>query len=255
MARMEIEVDDSKGEIVGDVPEALKAIFARIENTSHGQGYGKGAAKAAEEAKAQIAKEVAEARAKLEADAPVKAAQYQQMETDYKALQTRLLEQERGHSSMLKEREENHARQMLERADRLTKFGARIQDLTKAQLRGEAKGFGARDESLDELQVILHASIGYDDDMNPYVRNADGTPRNVQGKPMSIAAFVKEYLDGHSHHKRPVTGAGGGARGGASFSGTHTNVNVDAATRRVADGDRSAGAINDLFNATRRKAV
>jgi hypothetical protein len=140
MARMELEIDDAKGEIVGDIPEALKAILTRVENTAHGQGFGKGAAKAAEEAKAQIAKEIADARAKLEADAPVKAAQYQQMESDYKALQTRLLEQERGHSSLLKEREENHARHMLERADRLKKLGDRIQDLTKGHLRSEAKG-------------------------------------------------------------------------------------------------------------------
>jgi hypothetical protein len=90
--------------------------------------------------------------------------------------------------------------------------------------------------------------------LNPYVKNGDGTPRNVQGKPMPIGLFVKEYLDGHSHHKRPTAGAGGSARGGASFAGASANVSADAATRRVAEGDRSPGAINDLFNATRRKA-
>lgn len=253
MARIELEIDDSKGEIVGDVPEPLKAIFTRIENTAHGAGYGKGASKAAEEAKAQIAKAVADEKARLEAEAPLRAEKYARMEEEYKGLQTRLLEQERSHSTTLKDREEAHARELLDRADRLKKFGGRIQELTKAQLTGEARAAGARDESLDELQVILHASIGYDDDMQPFVKNGDGSPRTVQGKPMSIGAFVKEYLDGHAHHKRPAGGAGGGARGGASFQGHHSTVSAEAAKARIEGGDRSPGSINELFEATRAK--
>jgi hypothetical protein len=253
MARIELDIDDTKGEIVGELPPALKGIFDRIESTAHGVGYGKGAAKAADEAKAQIASAIAAEKAKMEADAPVKQARFEQMEGEYKGLQTRLLEQEREHGRTTQSLGENHARELLERADRLKKFTGRIQDLTRAQLRGEAARHGARDESLEELDTVLEKFIAYDDDMNPFVKNGDGSPRTVQGKAMSMSAFVKEYLDGHSHHKKPTQGSGGGARGGASFHGHSANVTADAAKARVDGGDRSSGAVNDLYEATRQK--
>jgi hypothetical protein len=255
MARIELEIDDAKGEILGDVPEALKAIHARIENAAHGAGFGKGAAKAAEEAKAQIAAAVAAEKAKLDAMAPLEREKYQRETEENKTLKQQMLEASRETDRQMKAREEAHATQLIERAEALKKRNAKIIDLTKAQLRGEARVAGARDESLDELEVILHASIGYTDDMEPYVRSGEGQPRTVQGKPMPIATFVKEYLDGHSHHKRPTQGSGGGARGGASFHGHQSNVTVDAAKARIEGGDRSASAINELFEAGRRKAT
>jgi hypothetical protein len=253
MARIELEIDDTKGEIVGDVPEAVKAILARVENTAHGAGFGKGAAKAAEEAKAQIAAAVAAEKAKIEAMAPLEREKYQRESEENKTLKQQMLEASRETDRTMKAREEAHATQLLERAEALKKRNAKIVDLTKAQLRGEARAAGARDESLAELEVILHSSVGYTDDMEPYVKAGDGTARTVQGKPMSIDAFVKEYLDGHSHHKRPAAGAGGGARGGASFHGHNTNVSADSARERVASGDRSPSAVNELFEATRKK--
>ncbi len=254
MPRFEIEVDD-KGEFVGQLPTEIDAILKRVEITAHGTGFRSGQGKAAEDAKKQLDDAIRAERAKLEAEAPLKQAKYSQMEEDYKALQTRLLEGERSTNQQMKDREETHARELLDRADRLKKFGGRIQELTKAQLRGEARAHGARDESLDELEVILHASVGYDDDMSPFVRNPDGSQRMVQGKPMSVTAFVKEYLDGHTHHRKPAGGQGGNARGGASFHGHTSNVSAEAAKSRVDGGDRSAGAINELFEATRRKSA
>lgn len=254
MGRFEVEVDD-KGEFVGQLPAEIDAILKRVEITAHGTGFRSGQGKAAEDAKKQLDEAIRAERAKLEAEAPLKQAKYAQMEEDYKTIQTRMIENERANNQTLKEREEAHARELLDRADRMKKFAGRIQELTKAQLRGEARANSARDESLDELEVILHASIGYDEDMQPFVRNPDGSQRTVQGKPMTVSAFVKEYLDSHTHHRRPNAGAGGGARGGASFHGhTHTAVSAEAARARVESGDRSSGAINELFEATRRKA-
>jgi len=256
MARIELEIDDSKGEIVGEVPEVVKALFARIENTAHGQGFGKGAAKAAEEAKAQIASAVAAEKARLDALAPLEREKFQRESEENKSLKQTMLEAARETDRQMKAREEAHATQLLERAEALKKRNAKILDLTKAQLRGEARAAGARDESLDELEVILHASIAYTDDMEPFVRNGDGTAKTVQGKPQTIGAFVKEYLDGHAHHKRPAPGAGGGARGGASFGGhTGATVTADAARARIESGDRSADAINTLFESTRKRSA
>ena len=253
MARIEVEIDD-KGEIIGDTPEALKGIFTRIETSAHGQGYGKGVAKAAEDAKKQIADTVAAELAKKDAMLPIERAKWAQVEEDNKSLQTRIIEGDREHDRTLKSREEQHAKELLDRADALKKRNSKIVDLTKAQLRGEASRAGARDESLEELEVILHASIGYDDDMEPFVRNGDGTPRLVHGKPQTLGAFVKEYLDGHAHHRKPAGSQGGGARGGASLSSGGAPVGVDAARARIDGGDRSPQAINDLFNAGRKTA-
>lgn len=253
MPRIELDIDD-KGDIVGDAPELLKGIFTRIETTAHGQGFGKGAAKAAEEAKAQILAAVAAEKAKLEAMAPLEKEKYLREAEENKTLKTQMLEASRETDRTMKAREEAHATQLLERAEALKKRNSKIVDLTKAQLRSAAQASGARDESLDELEVILHASIGYTDDMEPFVKAGDGTQKTVAGKAQSIAGFVKEYLDGHSHHKKPAGGSGGGARGGASFNGgAGGHVNADAAKARVESGDRSAGAINELFEATRKK--
>lgn len=256
MARIEIEIDDAKGEILGETPEALKAILARIENTAHGAGFGKGAAKAAEEAKAQIAAAVTAEKARLDAMAPLEREKFERESNENKTLKQNMLEASRAADQAMKAREEAHATQLLERAEALKKRNAKIVDLTKAQLRGEARAVGARDESLDELEVILHASVGYSDDMEPFVRNPDGTAKTVQGKPQSIGSFVKEYLDTHTHHRKPTSGTGGGARGGASFHGhTGGTLNADTAKARVENGDRSAQAIDDLFQATRKKSA
>jgi hypothetical protein len=254
--RIELELDEAKGEIVGDVPEPIKALFARIENTAHGAGFGKGAAKAAEEAKAQIAAAVAAEKAKLEAMAPLEKEKYLREAEENKTLKQQMLESSREMDRAMKSREEAHASQLLERADALKKRNARIVELTKAQLRGEARAAGARDESLDELEVILHSSIGYNDDMEPFVKSGDGTPKTVQGKAQSLGSFVKEYLDGHTHHKRPAQGQGGGARGGASTHG-HAGgpVNLEAARAAVLADPRSASALNDLFEASRKKSA
>jgi hypothetical protein len=254
MPRLELELDD-KGEIVGEVPEGLKSIFTRIETTAHGAGYGKGVSKAAEDAKKQIADTVAAELAKKDALLPIERAKWSQIEEDNKSLQTRIIEADREHDRMLKGREETHAKELLDRADALKKRNARIQEMTKAQLRVEARAAGARDESAEELEVILHSSIGYTDDMEPFVRNPDGSPKTVHGRPQSIAAFVKEYLDTHQHHKKAPAGQGGGARGGAAFGGHTAPASVEAARARVEGGDRSPDAINELFKSGRKPSA
>lgn len=255
MVRIELDLDD-KGDIVGDVPEALKGIFTRIETAAHGQGYGKGVAKAAEDAKKQIAETVAVELAKKEAMLPIERAKWAQVDEDNKALQTRILENDREHDRTLKAREETHAKELLDRAEALKKRNARIMDLTTAKVRAEALQAGAREELADALQVLLLSSIGYDDDMEPFVKNPDGSQKFVHGSPQSIAGFVKEYLDTNPLFRKPPAGQGGRATGGRTFQGhvPESPVSVDAAKRRIDSGDRSAGAIEELFQATRKKA-
>lgn len=255
MPRIELEVDD-KGEFVGQLPAEVDAILKRVEASAHGQGYGKGVAKAAEDAKKQIEDNVKAEVARLNALAPLEKEKYSRIDEENTSLKTQVLELAREHDRSLKSREENHARELLDRAEALKKRNARIVDLTKGQLRVEARAAGARDESAEELEVILHTSVGYNDDMEPFVKNPDGSQKLVHGKPQSLAAFVKEYLDTHPHHRKAPAGQGGGARGGATLHGAaHPPASIESARARIDGGDRSLDAINDMFQAGRRKTA
>lgn len=255
MGRLEVELDD-KGELVGEVPEALAAIFKRIEVTAHGQGFGKGRQTAAEDAKRQIEENVKAELAKREVMAPLEREKWSRIEEENVGLKTRIAEAMREADRTLKAREEAHARELLERSDSLKRREQRIHELTKSSLRAMAMASGAREESLPELEVILGSNIGFDDDMEPFVLDEQGEPRMLHGKPMPISAYVKEYLETHAHHRKPPASHGSGARGGASYQtfGRESTVSLDAARRRINEGDRSPSAINELFEATRRKS-
>ena len=253
MGRIEIELDD-KGELLGEVPEGLQALFKRTESSAYGQGYGKGVQKAAEDAKKQIEDNLRAELAKREALAPLEKEKYARIEEDNLSLKTRLAEAMREADRTMKSREETHARELVDRAEAIKRREARIQELTKRSLRALAISHGAREESLSELEVILGSSIGFDDEMEMFVLDEAGEPRTVHGRPMKMDEYVKDYLDTHPHHRKPPATAGGSARGGATLHGypQGSTVSVDAARRRINEGDRSPGAIDELFQATRR---
>lgn len=252
MPQFTVEFDD-KGELVGDAPAELNALFKRIETTHYGQGYGKGVAKAAEDAKKQIEDNVKAEVARLNALAPLEAEKHKALEAEYQSLQGRFTELAKDSDRQLKGREEAHAREIVARTEALAKRDVQIRKLVQAQIRADALGYGAREESLGELELILIGQIGYDDDMEPFVKDEDGKPRQLHGKSVGLSTYVKQYLDSHPHHRKPAPGVGGGARGGASFH-QQGAATADAAKARVDNGDRSAGAITDLFNATRKRA-
>lgn len=254
MGRLEIELNE-QGELVGDAPEGLAALFKRTEMTAYNQGYGKGVQKAAEDAKKQIEDNVKAELAKREALAPLEKEKWSRIEEENTSLKTRIAEAMRDADRTMKSREETHARELLERAEALKRREERILDLTKASLRALAVGSGAREESLTELEVILGAGIAFDEDMEPVVVDEAGEPRMLHGKPMPLSAYVKDYLDTHPHHRKPAATAGGNARGGATYHGYQpgSTVSLDAARRRIHDGDRSPSAIDELFQASRRK--
>jgi hypothetical protein len=253
MPRFEIEIDD-KGTFVGQAPAELEALFKATEAAAHGRGYSKGMSEAAEAAKKQIEDNVRAELAKREALAPLEKEKFERTAEENTNLKKQILEVSGQGDRALKAREEQHARELLDRAERLKKADGRIRALVKAGIRAEAIAAGARDESLAELEVILGAAIGYTDELEPFVKDEQGEPMTQHGKPVSIATYVKGYLETHPHHRRPAPGAGGNARGGRSLSGTAGDVAMTAETAkaRIAAGDRSAEAINDLFEATRR---
>lgn len=252
MPRFDIELDD-KGEFVGTAPAEVDAIFKRIEAEHYRIGVGKGYEQAAKEAKQQIDDTVRFELAKKDAMAPLEKERVSKIEADNADLMVKLTESARDHDRLLKNREETHARELLDRADRLTRRDARIRDLTKTQVRQEARVAGARDESLEELEMILTNYIGFDDDMSPFVKNLDGTPQLLHGKAIPLATFVGQYVENHPHHRKPAPGRGGDARRGASLSGG-SPASVEAARGRL-EHDRSPEAINELFLASRKAST
>lgn len=257
MPRFEIELDD-KGELAGDVPAELTGLIERREIMAHGNGFRGGQTKAGEDAKAQLESAIKAERTRLEAQQPLEREKWQAAEEENKTLKTQLTNSMRESSKTLQQREEAHAEEITRRADSLNKRNQKIQALVTANLRALAASAGARDESLSELEVILQHRIGYDDDMEPFVKGEDGQPAKLtNGNPVGIDVFVKQYLDNHPHHRKPTPGQGGGARGGATLrGGTHgsnTTGTAAAASQRIMDGDRSPAAINELFEASRSK--
>lgn len=256
MPQFTIEVDD-KGDFVGTVPAEVEAIIKRVEVASHGAGYGKGVEQAAKDAKKQIEDNVRAEIAKIEASMPLEREKHARTEEELKTLSKRLIDESREHSATLRNREEKHAQELVDRAESLKKRNAKIQALVKATLQGEAIKSGARDESLEELGVILENFIGYNDDMEPFIKDPDGREKLVHGKPIAISAFVKDYLDSHPHHRKAPAGRGGGAPGGASYRqpGGATPADVSAAKRRYDEGDRSNESINQIFEASRKRSA
>jgi len=258
MPKFDIEVDD-KGEFVGALAPEFAAVLDRLRTTSHGEGYGKGAQKAAEEAKKQIEDAVKAEKLKLEASMPAERQRWQEIDDQNKLLKTQLETTISESRKTQTAREEAHADAITRQVAALGKRNDKIKELVNTGLRGLAAQHGARDESLPELEVILQHRIGYDDDMNPYVKAEDGTAaKTAAGNPLALDVFVKQYLDNHPHHRKAAAGRGGDARGGATTRGyghgTGPSGDASAARARVESGDRSIDAINDLFNATRKTA-
>ena len=255
MAKFEIEIDD-KGEFVGTVPTELTSILDKMKSAAHGEGYGKGAQKTAEEAKRQIEDAVKAERLKLEAQMPLEKAKWDDIDQQNKLLRTQIETTVAETRKRLTELGESHAVELTQRMDAISKRNEKIKKLVNENLRALAAQAGARDESLPELAVILEHRIGYDEQMEPFVKTEDGTPaKTAAGNPLPIDAFVKSYLESHPHHRKPTAGRGGDARGGPTAHGIHRDVmSADAAKKRIHEGDRSAGAIDELFQATRKRA-
>lgn len=254
MAKFEIELDE-KGEFIGTLPNEVTAVLERIKATAHGEGFGKGNQKAAEEAKAQITSTVAAEKAKWEASLPAERAKWAEIESLNTHLKTQLDTTIQESRKNLTTREEAHAAEITRRVDLEGKLVTKIRGLVNDNLRALASKLGARDESLSELEVILQSRIDYSDPTQPFVRGEDGQPaKTTAGNPLPFDVFVKQYLDAHPHHRKPTNTAGGGARGGASMQG-HQLPTFDAARERVAKGDRSLDAINEMFQAGRKKAA
>lgn len=250
MAKIELELDD-KGELIGKPPAELDALFKRTETNSYGTGLKKGREDALTEAQKIAEEKIAAERAKWEKENPVQRAK--ELEEENLKLREAEAILAKRYGDTARQREETHAKEMADRAEAIAKRDARLRESLKSTIRAAAVHAGARDESLSELESLLVTRIQRDADLNEVVIGEDGKPLTSAGKPIAVDTFVKSYIDAHPHHKKPSGRTGGGATGGNTMRGGSVEVSEAAARERLESGDRSPGAINALFEATRKQ--
>lgn len=254
MPQFTIDIDE-KGDFVGQLPTEVDAILKRIETTAHGKGFGAGSAKAAEEAKKQIEDTVRTRIAEFEARQPLERERYEGIEKENGSLKTQLTEIRTAHDRSLRSREEQHAEELNRRVESVRKRDARIAELVNGQVRGMAIAAGCRDESLEHVALIIGHQIGFTDDMEPFIKAADGSPLQQHGKTVSIEAHVKSFMETYPNFRKTTQQRTQQPGRAATFHQVSGNTGtLKEAQDRVQSGDRSPSAINELFNAGRKKA-
>jgi len=251
MAKIEIELDD-KGEIVGKLPAEIDALFKRTETTGYGTGLKKGREDALTEAQKAADERIAAEKAKWEKENPVQ--RVKELEEENLRFRESEATLAKRYGDTARQREETHAKEIADRGEQIAKRDAVLQKALRATIRAAAMAAGARDESLSELESLLVAQVQRDAELEPVVVDAGGKPVTVQGKPVAVETFVKQYIDQHSHHRKPVSTKGGGATGGATFHGHTTDgLSFEQAKERYESGDRSPGVVAAMFDATRKQ--
>lgn len=233
MATLEIELNDD-GSVGTLPPELQKFMDAKIN-----QAFGKGAEKAAKEAQAQVEDAVKRAREEERRSGgdPAAVEKVKNLETELSKLREEEALRTKNYEEAQRLRDERYAKDMAERDKRtaeveaaskseIERREARLRQNIRTDIKAEAVKAGTRDASIDEVSKLLKDFVGLNDDFDPVV-NAEAfraefseSKLGEDGQPVSIEGLVAEYLALKPHHKNPVTGKGGGARGGYSTSGT-----------------------------------
>lgn len=203
---LQVEIADDGA--VGTLPEPLQKFLDKKINEAHSRAY----QKAADEAKKQVGD-------------PVDRERLRQLEEQTKQREIEDAERAKKYDEAIKLRDTDWQKKVSEREDALAKRDKRLRDNLQTLVRAAAVKAGARDQSLDELAVLLGGRLDLDDELNPYVKGADGKPATgSDGKPVSVEGLVVQYLTDHPHHKAGAGTSGGGARGGASLAGVSATL-------------------------------
>lgn len=238
MAKLEIEIgDDGK---VGELPDAIKAHIGTLVDTTlktkekelsdkaFNEGFQKGNAKKAAELKDHLVDPAERERLKT-------------LEKENEQLKIAELEREKKYDEAQKIREERHAKDLKDKDEAILRRDGKLRGGVKSEIKAAALKFGARDESLTELAILLGGEIDFDDQLEPFVKGADGKPAvDSKNQPLTIEGRVRQYLDANRHHVKGPGGTGGGARGGASLD--HLSDAVQAAQTAVDEAQKALTA-------------
>ena len=226
MAEITIEIGEN-GEI-GTLPDPIqKFLNKRID-----EAYQKGADKSEKALKSLIVdpKEIERLKA---------------IEKDFEDQRIALLERDKNYEEAQKMRDKRHQDELEQERKAHQKTKVKVRESVQAKIRAAAVEAGARSESLDELERLVGADIDFDDDLNPFIKGADGQPLEKDGKRIDIDGYVRDYLDKKPHHKA-VVAKGGKAPGGAAMRGQPVRplTGRDAIVAAVDEGDTSKATVN-----------
>jgi len=152
---------------------------------------------------------------------PVERERLRQLEAENQQYRVGEAEREKRYEDALKMREDEWAKRLEATKADLAKRDARLVAATGAEIRAAALRYGARDESLEDIEALLRARVTLNADLAPVVLDDKGEPTDL-----TIDALVKATLDKKPYF-RTAPAAGGGAPGGA-FTQTGTAVGVAA---------------------------
>lgn len=235
MAKIDIEIgDDGK---ISTLPEPVQKFVDGLISDAHRRAYEKAAGEA-----------------KKQGFDPVERERLKQLEEEKKAREIADLEREKKYEEATRLRDEKWQKDVAAKEAALQQRDQRIRRGLRADIRAAALKHGARDESLDELGMLLSGDLDLDADLEPFVKGADGKPATDKDhNPVSIEGHVKAYLDSHPHHRKAPAGQGGGARGGASFQGGVSDAagRLLAAKEKLERGDRSPATMAEFLTAQR----
>lgn len=237
--KIEIDIDDATGAPTS-LPDALKPWTQKQFN----EGFQKGSAKKAEELTPLITD-------------PAKVAT---LENENRQLKIAQLESENKHKEAQALRDEQHKKDIDTRDTAIKTRDERLRLGVNAEIKAAALKAGARNESLDELTKLLGGEIHFDEQLNPFVKGADGKPAvDDKQQPLTIEGRVVQYLDKNRHHLRPTAGDGGGAGGGATFSHLPSGLREleekrAALKTRIANNSRDDAAVTDLHEVNQQIA-
>lgn len=251
--KLELELDDATGQ-PKELPEPLKKYVDSLVDTGFKSRHA--------ELRTKLEKEVSD-KLKASSGDPVVTEKLKSLQEENERFRIAELEQQKRYSEaeeLRKQREDNklkeHLKELESREKEIQRRDARLREMTRSEIKIAAKNLGARGESLDELAALLGADLDLDTDLKPFVKGADGQPAiDKDGKPVTIEGHVKAYLDTHQHHRATTAGAGGGSRGGATYTGVMSSDvmdaqrTVEAIQERIRKGDKSDAAVNELYEA------
>lgn len=253
MPVLNIEISDD-GKVTGELPDALKGVIqTQIDTTlkakekelsdkAFNEGFQKGNAKKAEELKPHLVDPAERERLKT-------------LEKENEQMKISELERDKKYEEANKIRDDRHAKELREKDEAIQARHGKLRGGVLSEIKAAALKYGARDESLAELAAILGGEVDFNDQLDPYVKGADGKPAvDAKGQPLTIEGRVRQYLDSHRHHVKAPGGAGGGAPGGASFDNLSDDVvaaqaKVDAAEKALRADPRNNALVTDLHAA------
>lgn len=164
----------------------------------------------------RISEAVNRVKAKTDPPAdPVERERLRQVEAELQQHKVAEAEREKRYEEALKLRETDWQKQVDAKDAEIARRTQRLAQMLGSEIRAAALKHGAREESVEDIEVLLGHRVALNDDLDVIIVGDDGQPV-PDG---TIDALVADALDRKPYFRKAPGAVGGGARGGASTRG------------------------------------